>query len=559
MNPPVPARLRRWQSEALAAFRAHPRRDFLVCASPGAGKTTMALAAARAAFDAGQVDQLVVVCPSDHLRTQWADAAAAAGLPLDPDFSNSTPVTSPQFCGIAVTYAQVAAAPDVHRAGASSARTFVILDEIHHAGDDKHWGDAIRSAYEHAAGRLALSGTPWRSDTNPIPFVTYAPDSAGVLRSVADYSYGYTQALADKIVRPVLFLAYSGHARWSDSAGTELEAHLDDPMTGSALRHAWRTALDPAGDWIEAVLAAANARLDTIRSGGMPDAGGLVIASNKTHAYAYAKLLTAATGQPATVVTSDNPKSSALIETFRAGTGKWLVAVRQVSEGVDIPRLAVCVYATNIATPLFFTQAVGRVIRARAASESASVFLPSVAPLLQLAAELETERDHALSKPEPADGTLLDDAALALAAQTSTVPDTPATQFRALAATGHLDRVIYSGTEHGAPADAGSAVEQSWLTLPGLLDADDLIGAVQARAGRSIIAADRPTPPVPLHRQVSAARRELHGLVGALHHRTGAAHSEIHARLRAACGGPQSAAATLEQLHARIAAARSWM
>ena len=69
-----------------------------------------------------------------------------------------------------------------------------------------------------------------------------------------------------------------------------------------------------------------------------------------------------------------------------------------VSEGVDVPRLAVGVYATTTATPLFFAQAVGRFVRARERGETASVFLPSVPTCSAYAAEMEVQRDHVLGR-----------------------------------------------------------------------------------------------------------------------------------------------------------------
>ena len=69
-------------------------------------------------------------------------------------------------------------------------------------------------AFEPATRRLALTGTPFRSDTNPIPFVAYEEGNDGIRRSSADYTYGYANALADQVVRPVIFLAYSGNMRW---------------------------------------------------------------------------------------------------------------------------------------------------------------------------------------------------------------------------------------------------------------------------------------------------------------------------------------------------------
>jgi superfamily II DNA or RNA helicase len=588
--------LRAWQEQALAAWERRSGTDFLAVATPGSGKTTFALAAAHRAFTAGTIDQLVVVCPSDHLRTQWADAAASAGMPLDPEFSNAAGTTSPQFCGIAVTYAQVAAAPQVHTAGVAGAPTMVILDEVHHGGHDRSWGEAIRAAYAPARVRLALSGTPWRTDITPIPFVSYVPDADGAAHSIADFRYGYGPALADGVVRPVLFLTYSGRSHWRTSAGDELAAHLDDPLTPAAMRQAWRTALDPAGDWISTVLRAANERLDAVRAEEMPDAGGIVLASNQSHARAYATVLEQLSGQRPTVVLSDDSSASDRIDAFARDRSKWLVAVRMVSEGVDLPRAALLVYATNAATPLFFAQAVGRVVRARTGTERATVFVPSVAPLLALAADLETDRDHVLvTETGSTDETEPED--LLLAAASRDDPGGVGTGvFAALAATGHLDRVIYAGTDYrggenscaapgpdrggenscAAPGpDRVGEAERRWLALPGLLEPADLAAALrrhpadrfpsnphQSTSPRPFDPAGRVGPaaaPVPLHRQVTAARRELHQLVARIAHRTGAQHGEIHARLRASSGGPAAPAATLDQLETRVTLAHQWI
>src|SRR5690606_24972333 len=146
----------------------------------------------------------------------------------------------------------------------------------------------------------------------------------------------------------------------------------------------------------------------------MPDAGGLVIATDQTTAGAYAKILEAITGEMPTVVPSDDPTASDRISQFSEGNQRWMVAVRMVSEGVDVPRLAVGVYAASASTPLFFAQAIGRFVRSRRKGETASVFLPSVPVLLELASQLEAQRDHILGKPhrvkEGFDDELLADA-----------------------------------------------------------------------------------------------------------------------------------------------------
>ena len=227
----------------------------------------------------------------------------------------------------------------------------MILDEIHHAGDSKSWGDGVYEAYNDVEHRLALTGTPFRSDDSQIPFVRYVEDGAGHLVSESDYTYGYSHALADGVVRPVVFLAYSGEAQWKDSAGEEYSARLGEPLNAEQTARAWKTALDPKGDWVAAVLNAAHTRLMKVRA-NMPDAGGLVIATNKTTARAYAKILEKLSNTPVTLVLSDEPGASDRIDEFSASRDEWMVAVRMVSEGVDVPRLSVGVYATSASTPL---------------------------------------------------------------------------------------------------------------------------------------------------------------------------------------------------------------
>ena len=145
------------------------------------------------------------------------------------------------------------------------------------------------------------------------------------------------------------------------------------------------------------MLAAADRRLSEVRR-HVPDAGGLVIASDQESARTYAQVLAKISGEKPAVVLSDEKAASKKIAKFTDDGSRWMVAVRMVSEGVDVPRLAVGVYATTTATPLFFAQAVGRFVRARKRGETASIFVPSVPVLLAHASEMEVERDHVLGR-----------------------------------------------------------------------------------------------------------------------------------------------------------------
>jgi len=536
-------------------------------ATPGAGKTTFALTIAAELLARRVIDRITVVAPTEHLKTQWAQAAAKVGIPIDPAYSGGKGRTSGDFVGIAVTYAGVATNPLAMRIRTERFKTLVILDEIHHAGDALSWGDAVREAFEPAKRRLALTGTPFRSDINPIPFVTYEPGPDGIPRSAADFTYGYGHALRDHVVRPVLFWAYGGDLQWRTRAGDEVSARLGEPLTKDMAAHALRTALDPGGSWISSVLAAADQRLSEVRR-GVPDAGGLVIASDQDSARAYAAVLARIAGEKPVMVLSDEKTSSKRIEKFAAGEARWMVAVRMVSEGVDVPRLAVGVYATTIATPLFFAQAVGRFVRARARGETASVFLPSSLALLGFAAELEVERDHVLGKTirDEDDIFAAENALLAQAQAGESASAEELGQYEALGSQATFAHVLFDGAEfgHAGEVHVGSEEEMDFLGIPGLLEPDQVRSLLQLRQRERRERQQRKPvevaaePDVAAHERLAVLRRELNGLVAAWNHRTGTPHGVTHAALRKECGGPAAAAATASQLQERIDRLREW-
>jgi superfamily II DNA or RNA helicase len=564
LSPAIPERaargtaekLRAWQAEAVERYFERDARDFLVAATPGAGKTTFALRLVTELLARRVIDRVTVVAPTEHLKRQWADAAHRVGVRLDPAFRNSHGRQGRHFHGIAVTYAQVALRPALHRTITENGRTLVILDEVHHGGDALSWGDGIREAFEPATRRLSLTGTPFRSDTAPIPFVSYHPDEHGIRTSRADYAYGYGRALADGVVRPVIFMAYAGRMRWRTRAGDEMEARLGEGDTKDITAQAWRTALSPEGDWIPAVLRAANRRLSEVR-GSVPDAAGLVIATDHYAARAYAEILREVSGESPTIVLSDEKAATDRIAQFSRGTSRWMVAVRMVSEGVDIPRLGVGVYATSAATPLYFAQAVGRFVRTRRRGETASIFLPSVPSLMALAGQLELERDHALDR-ESAPGLeeiLLDDDAIDEANRSeSASADADLFDFKAIEAQANFDRVLYEGAEFGFAAEVGTPEELDFIGIPGLLEPDqvrELLMQRQARQSRrSKTHGEQESKP--LYRTLKEQRTLLSSLVAMQAKRSGEPHAHIHAELRRRAGGPPVPQASVAQLQARI-------
>ncbi len=397
--PPWNAKLRDWQTRAVAAAVTHQTQDFLATATPAAGKTRFALRIAHQYLGDRAASRVLVICPTNHLRTQWSTAAGLVGIQLDPALTNDQAMEARDYHGAVVTYQQVCLAPDVFRRACRSKPTLLIFDELHHAGDGKDWGNALRDAFAEARFRLALSGTPFRSDNNPIPYVRYERGE-----SQADFTYSYAQAIREGVCRPILFPSYEGELTWL-SGGREHRATFEDGLRADRQRERLKTALLQE-TWLGPVIADAHGELTRLRKQEQPDAGGLIVAMNQDHARQVADLVGRITGTRAEVAVSDDPAASQTIETFaQHKKQQWLVAVNMVSEGVDIPRLRVGVYATNVLTEMYFRQVVGRFVRMQEGlpkPQRAWLYLPKDATLVHYAKQIKAERDHVLEEVMPA-------------------------------------------------------------------------------------------------------------------------------------------------------------
>jgi len=397
--------LRKWQKQAIKLYNDLNQKDFLAVATPGAGKTIFALYLAQGLLQKGVVEQIVIVTPSNRLRTQWTEKASQVSIELSSDFTKKIRyiVVPSDFLGLVTTYQEVSASKgEPFRWYCHSKPTFVIFDEIHHCGDELSWGDSIRNGFELAHSRLLLSGTPFRSDDKPIPFVRY--DEDGVLRkSHADYNYGYGDALQDEgVCRYVVFPTYDGEMTWSYDFEIKKATFEDKLLNDQEAKHRLDTALSPNGDWLKTVLEKADQKIQEIRTkteSPHPEAGGLVITKDDNHARQIVTLLENITGEKPALATHKEEDASREIANFEHSNRRWIVAVKMVSEGVDIPRLRVGVYATNIQTELFFRQALGRIIRwvRGVKDQEAWFYVPKIDPLLSYIEEIKEERDHVLA------------------------------------------------------------------------------------------------------------------------------------------------------------------
>jgi superfamily II DNA or RNA helicase len=544
-------RLRPWQKEALERFRSKVGEavpeggaDFLAVATPGAGKTTFALTAARHWLAEQPDARIVVVAPTQHLKTQWASNAATFDLALEPSWRPGDPLPS-DMDGIVTTYQQVASSPVGLAQMAHGG--FVILDEVHHAGDDRAWGDSLRIAFTGAAARLSLSGTPFRSDTNPIPFVTYQWEEA-----VPDYEYGYGDALSDGgVVRPVHFPRIKGHMEWVGADGQFHSHDFDDELDRARANQRLRTALSAEGQWMSSVLEDAHQRLLEVRR-TQPDAGGLVICIDVEHARAIADLIERRWRIRPTIATSDDPMASVRIGRFARSSDPWIVAVRMVSEGVDIPRLRVGVFATNTTTELFFRQALGRLVRWTRGlrTQRAWLYIPDDPRLRRLADGIAEQRRHSLFKrrrPDDEDGL---DSLEAAAALDEVGDDEQLSLFQAMSA-------VATGMEGGDDPDgddADSPEELVWDDDEGDESLEIPLPPLNRRRVNGVV----PVGAASLAEAKSKLRKDNAALVAHLVAITGRSHREINGELNRLAGVRKVTEATADQLQRRLVAGERW-
>jgi superfamily II DNA or RNA helicase len=501
-------------------------------------------------MEKGRVERVVVVAPTTHICRQWALDAARYGIEIEPNRANAEGIAPSDSHGISVTYQTIAADPKLHRRGVSSAPTLLIADEPHHMGEAAAWGESMVSAFSDATFRLLLSGTPFRSDNTAIPWVTY--DEDGI--SQADYVYGYTEGLLDRVCRPVSFHTFDGDMEWmSDGQRKRADFSVVLPRVECARR--LRTALDPDGEWVDSVLKEGDRRLSQIRAGDHRDAAGLVVAIDKEHAERLAERLGRITGKDPSIVTSDADDASQRIARFAAGSGEWLVSVLMVSEGVDIPRLRVGVYATTARTELFFRQVVGRFVRRtpQPKEQMSHLFMPADLRLKRLAEFVEEERNHALvaaakgevverepalkKEPENNFRAIWSNARREEEVLRTTQPGEPLTLFDDPAPSPFLAAFQPAGAGAMAVASTAGAGAGPAIGEPNAEDRYDRLSAIANE---------------PAHVRRARLRAERKALVADIARNNGDSHSAINARINRELGIKSVTSATIEQLEAGI-------
>jgi superfamily II DNA or RNA helicase len=319
-------------------------------------------------------------------------------------------------------------------------------------------------------------------------------------------------------------------------------ATFDDRLDAQRASQRLRTALSLEGEWLPTVLRAAHRRLTEVRR-EQPDAGGLVIAIDQEHARGIAGMLSARFGVQARIVTSDDPQASAGIATFAAGSEPWLVAVRMVSEGVDIPRLRVGVYATTTTTELFFRQAVGRLVRwtRGVPRQRAWLYIPDDPRLRTHAAGVAEQRRHSLRKDERAERPEREDE------QQAAGDDVQMSLFAVISAVA-LEASEPDDLDYDPEPDHESGEEIELQLAP----PPPLAGGADPEADGGVATLTRREQKQMLRDQNATVARELV-------RRTKLTHAQVNAELNRLSGVRRVTEATIAELERRLTAGDRWL
>jgi superfamily II DNA or RNA helicase len=393
--------LRRWQQEALLKAREQFRRaanlpfddearTFTVSCTPGSGKTVFALALAKSLVNRGLIDFLYVASPSRPMVEHWkTKTCELIGYHLSKRSNNNLQNVELPFDvgGVAATYSQIASRARAHASHIHGRLAMFVGDEFHHMSEFNTWGKEARKAFEKAHFRVFLSGTPFRGDATRLPWARFSPE--GLL--LPDYVYTYKRAMKDKVCRPVVFHSYP--VTVTDSRYSKEFAKVTDEDSQNKLLE---ISLDTKGPLIRRMIRDGHEILKTLRARGeqFAHAGGLLVARDQKHARECAKLITEITGEVPAISISDNEDAEDEQRSYENGSGFWIVSVKKIGEGVDIPRLMVTVYATNVTQRLFFRQVAGRVQRVidpNGKPELGFILIPADPRLIDLAGEIEED------------------------------------------------------------------------------------------------------------------------------------------------------------------------
>ena len=350
-------KLRAWQQACVekALYLYQSQSHFMCLATPGAGKTVMSAELSARLIEMGEIDFVLCFSPSSEVNESIRTTFSRR---LKKRFDGLIGAI-----GCVYSYQSMSSFPPDFWQLLQSHNVLVIMDEVHHLkgvelNDANAWGEEVLLNIQNKAKyTLALSGTPWRSDSAPIVLSRFTePDNT----VHCDFIYGLKQAIADGVCRqPHITLIDNEKIRLDINDESETFSSITALLEGSS--YSYRALLNNQ-QITNYMLKQSVTKLMHVRKCS-PFAGGLVVASSIKHAKQLYQMLVTDFKQTACIVTSKLKCPSSIIKAFRESDIQWIVSVGMISEGTDIPRLQVCCHLSGIKTEMHYRQVLGRILR----------------------------------------------------------------------------------------------------------------------------------------------------------------------------------------------------
>ena len=372
------------------------KNRFVVDATPASGKTIAAIFLAYLALKRKLVKRVVIVTPGSVVRDNWANEAANYGIEIKNkptrEIMNSL---LDGFHGRATTYQQIASMKPHQvatlRHEIETVPTLLICDEIHHASLENSWGIKLMEIFEeHARSIILLSGTPFRTDNKPLPFFGNEFD----IKDVTDVKYRYIQGMRDGHLRKIRYQTQDGIFKWDQgdssysyvdmengnriSRYTKVSDNFKHVYTQSSVpkrlkrqRYNFAISTNPECNAVSTKMISQGIKQLQILRRKYTRAQGLIVVES-TEAARFAqeifrveKMKSMVTKNWRADIAVSANGGAEKIKTFqeRPLDHPFIIAIKQVSEGVDIPNLAVCAYLSNVTTKMFIIQVLGRILR----------------------------------------------------------------------------------------------------------------------------------------------------------------------------------------------------
>jgi len=367
---------------------------FLAEMGTGSGKTACGISLSRYLFDLHKkevaawvpcrerkgVRLAVVITHSTAVRDEWVreverfatlDPAARMAVinPMGSGWTDvNSPMAFPENGTIIVASPQTLGTPEnrhaldlmIHKVDGEVA---VIIDEVHHYADSNSWGAFVSASTASARITCGLSGTPYRHDDGAILGVNTGDRS----ELVTDYRYTKARAISDGVVAMLRFQTVDCVFEDTEqSSGRILTSKYMSSAKNDEADNFLREALRPGAATLDACLQTAVVELEKIRANSLllPRPAGAIQCATKSQLHYIQAFLTALGYRVLSTFSGDGQKVSDIITRFRDGEGDWILGVKRLTEGLNIPRLRIGLQVNyNLTTRQAFEQFCGRLER----------------------------------------------------------------------------------------------------------------------------------------------------------------------------------------------------